>query len=184
MLAESTIGTYQLRVVKDTIANDRIVDIRQNGHRVFALRAADARLELIGRDVNGDHVPDVVVQSFSGGMHCCAQATVLELGPTLLQLGTIDGADGDIVFDDLDGDGVPEVKIGDFRFAYWREYTFAETQVPDVILAWRNGSYRPACDLMKEDPPTRRCSPARRGSSPRAGRPVIRRSASGATPWT
>jgi hypothetical protein len=154
VVAESTVGNYRIRLLKDTVANDRMVDITQNGHRVFAIRAADARLEFVGRDVNGDHVPDVIVQAFSGGIHCCSQATVLELGRAIQQLGTIDGADGDIVFDDLDGDGIPEAKVGDFRFAYWREYAFAETQVPDVILAWRDGAYRPACDLMREDAPT------------------------------
>src|SRR5437868_11783676 len=95
VMADSTIGAYQIRLVKDTVANDRIVDIRENGHRVFAMRAADARLESVGRDVNGDHVPDVIVQAFTGGIHCCSQATVLELGPTIRQLGVIDGADGD-----------------------------------------------------------------------------------------
>ncbi len=154
VLADSSVGDYHIRLVHDTVANDKIVDILQNGHRVFAVRAADARLELTGKDITGSHVPEVVVQTFSGGMHCCSQATVLGLGPSLTQLGTIDGADGDIVFEDLDGDGVPEVKIGDFRFAYWRDYSFAETPVPDVILAWRQGAYRPACDLMRENAPS------------------------------
>jgi len=154
VMTDTVVGAYRIRLVKDTVANDRIVDIKQNGHRVFAMRAADARLEFVGRDVNGDHVPDVVVQAFSGGIHCCSQASVLGLGAALQRLGTIDGADGDIVFDDLDNDGILEAKVGDFRFAYWREYAFAETQVPDVVLAWREGAWRPACDLMKEDAPT------------------------------
>lgn len=152
--AESTVGRYQLRVVRDTIEGDEIIDIKLNGHRVFALRATDVRFEQAGKDLNGDKVPDVVVQAFSGGMHCCSQATVLSLGDSLGHLGIIDGADGDITFDDIDNDGVPEVKVGDFRFAYWRDYAFAETQVPDVILAWRQGQYRPACDLMREDAPS------------------------------
>ena len=152
--AESTLGHYLLRIVRDTALGDEIIDIKLNGHRVFALRATDVRFEQVGRDLNGDRVPDVVVQAFSGGMHCCSQATVLSLGDSLRRLGVIDGADGDITFDDVDNDGVPEVKVGDFRFAYWRDYAFAETAVPDVLLAWREGNYRPACDLMREDPPT------------------------------
>ena len=154
VLTDTAVGDYHIRILEDTGAGDKIVDILQNGHRVYALRAADARLEAVGRDITGGHVPNLVVQTSSGGMHCCTQATVFGLGPALTTLGTIDGADGDIVFDDLDGDGVPEVKIGDFRFAYWRDYSFAETPVPDVILAWRHGAYRPACDLMKEDAPS------------------------------
>ena len=154
VLTDTTVGAYRIRVLQDTGAGDKIVDILENGHRVYALRAADARLEAVGRDITGGRVPNLVVQTFSGGIHCCAQATVFGLGPALTTLGTIDGADGDIVFEDQDGDGVPEVKIGDFRFAYWRDYSFAETPVPDVVLAWRQGAYRPACDLMKEDAPT------------------------------
>jgi hypothetical protein len=151
---QATVGEYTIRVIKDTAQGDRVVDITRTGHRVFAMRANDAHLELVGHDLNNDHVPDVVIQAFSGGMHCCSQAIVLGLGSTVQRLGTIDGADGEIVFDDLDGDGMPDVKVGDFRFAYWRDYAFAETQVPDVILAWREGAYRPACDMMRDDAPS------------------------------
>lgn len=151
--AERRIGEYLIRVLADTAAREKIVDVRQGAHRVFALRAASVRLEHAGEDITGDGVPDLVVQAFTGGMHCCSQATVLSLGPALRELGTIDGADGDVEFTDVDGDGLPEVKIGDWRFAYWREYPFADTEVPEVILKFRDGAYRPACDLMREDPP-------------------------------
>ena len=156
-----TVESYDIRVIRDSTQGDRVVDIMHRGHRVFAMRANDAHLELVGKDVNGDRVPDVVIQAFSGGMHCCSQAIVLGLGPTIQRLATIDGADGEIVFDDLDGDGRMEVKIGDFRFAYWRDYAFAETQVPDVILAWHDGAYRPACDMMRDDAPSARTLAAR-----------------------
>jgi hypothetical protein len=150
---QATIGAYTLRVLRDTAAGDQIVDIARGGHRVFAVRAFGARLELVGRDLTGDRSPDVVVRQYSGGMHCCSQATVLGLGPTLVNYGTIDGADGDIEFDDIDNDGVMEAKVNDFRFAYWRDYAFVETQAPDVILRFRGGGYQPACDLMREDAP-------------------------------
>jgi hypothetical protein len=155
VLEEHTVGAYRIRLLADSAARERIVDITRNGHRVFAIRAADARLENVGTDLTGERTPDLVIQAFSGGMHCCSQATVLALGPTLRTLGTIDGADGDITFEDVDGDGFPEVRIGDWRFAYWREYAFVETQVPDVILKYRDGRYRSACDLMREDTPSR-----------------------------
>ena len=154
VLEEHTVGAYLVRLLADSAAHERIVDIKLHGHRVFAVRAAYARLESVGKDITGDHVPDLIVQSFSGGMHCCSQATVLSLGPTLTVVGTIDGADGDIEFEDVDDDNWPEVKVGDWRFAYWREYAFVETQVPEVILKFKDGSYHPACDLMREDRPT------------------------------
>lgn len=155
VLEEHRVGAYVIRLIADSAARERIVDIKQNNHRVFAARAADARLEYVGKDVTGDHVPDVVVQAFSGGMHCCTQATILKLGAQLVTVATIEGADGDVEFDDMDGDGIPEVKVGDWRFAYWREYAFVETQVPEVILRYDHGVYRAACDLMKEPAPDR-----------------------------
>jgi hypothetical protein len=154
VLEEHPVGDYLVRVVADSVARERIVDIKLHGHRVFAVRAADARLEHVGEPLTGGRTPGLVIQAFSGGMHCCSQATVIALGPQFKVLGTIDGADGEIVFDDLDGDGIPEVKLGDWRFAYWRDYAFVDTQVPDVILRWKDGAYRPACDLMAGRPPS------------------------------
>jgi hypothetical protein len=107
----------------------------------------------VGRDLTGDGVPDLVVEEFTGGMHCCTQAVVIGLGDALRVHGTINGADGDIVFGDLDHDSVPEVTVRDFRLAYWRDYDFADTQAPEVILRFQDGTYRAACDLMREPAP-------------------------------
>jgi hypothetical protein len=151
-----TVGRYTLQVIADTTAGERIVDVRQDGHRVYAARAMTVRLERVGADITGDGVPDVIVQAFTGGAHCCSQALVLSLGDTLTDLGLIEGGDGDIEFEDVDGDSLPEVRVGDWRFAYWREYAFVETIAPTVILKFRDGAFRPACDLMREDPPDER----------------------------
>lgn len=153
---ERTVGDYVVRLLRDSASGDHIADIELRGRRVYAVRAPDVRLEQVGKDLTGDHVPDVVIQQFSGGMHCCSQATVLGLGRTLQDLGTIEGADGDVTFDDVDGDGRYEAKIGDWRFAYWRDYPFSDTEVPDVILRFQGGAWMPACDLMREDPPSAR----------------------------
>ena len=153
VIAQHRVGSYLVRLLHDSAAGDDIVDVTRNSHRVFAVRATDARVELVGQDVTGDRVPDVVVHQFTGGMHCCTHATVLSLGPEFRIAGNVDGADGDIEFDDIDGDRVPEVKVGDFRFAYWRDYAFVETQVPEVILRYRGTGYQAACDLMREDAP-------------------------------
>jgi len=153
---ERRVGEYLVRLLRDSASGDRIADIELRGRRVYAVRAPDVRLEQVGRDLTGDHVPDVVIQQFSGGMHCCTQATVLGLGDTLRNLGTIEGADGDVTFEDVDGDGRYEAKVGDWRFAYWRDYPFSDTEVPDVVLRFRDGTWSAACDLMRENPPTER----------------------------
>ncbi len=153
---EHAVGPYTLQLIADTLAGEKIVDIRLGGRRVYAVRAFTARLEHIGTDLTGDGVPEVVVEAYTGGLHCCTQAIVLSLGDSVADLGLIDGADGEIEFVDVDGDSLPEVRLSDFRFAYWRDYAFVETEAPTVILKFQGGGFRPACDLMRDDPPDER----------------------------
>jgi len=153
---EHAVGRYRLQVIADTVQREKVVDVRKDGHRVYAVRAASVRLERIGEDITGDGVPDVVIEAYTGGLHCCTQAIILGLGDSLSDLGTIDGADGEIEFENVDGDSLPEARVSDWRFAYWREYPFVETVAPTVILKFRDGAFRPACDLMHDDPPSDR----------------------------
>lgn len=153
--SENEVGDYVIRVVRDSAEGDRIVDITLRGRRVFAVRAADARIDRIGEDLTGDRIRDAVVLLHTGGVHCCTNAVVLSFGDSLGHEGIVAGGDGEIEFDDVDGDGVPEVKVQDWRFRYWRDYAFVETAAPEVIYRFqRGGGYRPACDLMQEDPPS------------------------------
>lgn len=158
---EHTVGRYTLQVIADTVAREKVVDVRMDGRRVYAVRAMVVRLERVGTDITGDGVPEAVVQAYTGGLHCCSHAIILSLGDSVTDLGMIDGADGEIEFDDADGDGLPEARIGDWRFAYWRDYPFALTEAPTVILKFRDGAFRPACDLMRDDPPDERTLRAR-----------------------
>jgi len=154
ILEQRRVGAYLLQIIHDTVAGDRIADVKLNGHRVFAVRAADVRFDPAGRDITGDRVPDVVVHQFSGGAHCCSRATVLSLGrEQLLELGSFDGGHGDVELEDVNGDGVSEIKVGDWRFAYWRDYPFGDTEVPEVLFRYRDGRYQVACDLMRQAAP-------------------------------
>ncbi len=148
-----TLGSYTIRVVEDTASHERVVDITHAGHRVFARRSADWRIEHFGENLTGDGQPNLLLIEFTGGLHCCTRGTVLSLGRGFRDYGTIDGADGDVTLDDVDHDGIPEIKVGDFRFAYWRDVPFSDTPVPDVIYRFRKDHYEVACDLMHEDPP-------------------------------
>jgi hypothetical protein len=150
---EHRVGEYRLRIVEDTASKERVIDVSRRGRRLFARRSADFRLERAGQDLTGDGEPDAVIVEFTGGLHCCTRATILGLGRTFHDYGTIDGADGDVVVEDVNRDGVPELKTGDFRFAYWRDVPFSDTPVPEVLWRFRNGRYEVACDIMREPPP-------------------------------
>jgi hypothetical protein len=153
---EHRVGEYLIQLVRDTLEGDRIVDIRLRNHRVFAVRAPDARLEHVGEDLTGDRVRDVVVLLHTGGAHCCTNGVVLSLGrDSLRRAGIVAGGDGEIQFEDVDGDGTFEVRVQDWRFAYWRDYAFNETAAPYVLYRYTSDGYQPACDLMREPAPTR-----------------------------
>ncbi|HWO89051.1 MAG TPA: hypothetical protein VNL98_07865, partial [Gemmatimonadales bacterium] len=113
---EHRVGEWLLRIVIDTGEyDDRVAEVFHLGRRAWAVRGANIRFDPVGRDITGDRTPDVVVHVFSGGMHCCTQATVLGLADTLQIFGTINGAHGDVELVDVDGDGVFEIRVGDWR---------------------------------------------------------------------
>ena len=51
-------------------------------------------------------------------------------------------------FKDLDSDGVYELEINDWSYAYWKT-SFAGSPAPRVILAWDGHQYAPSVRLMK-----------------------------------
>jgi hypothetical protein len=89
--------------------------------------------------------PEVVVEFYSGGAHCCESIYVLEEDPAApgtwrkIALGTFDG--GARKPRDVDGDGLAEIVVTDECFLY-AFGSYAESYAPPVILAVRNGQRR------------------------------------------
>jgi hypothetical protein len=95
------------------------------------------------RDLTGDGVPEVVVSSYSGGMHCCTTHWIVTLaadGPR--PVARLDAADGQAEIADLDRDGTPEIVVADWSFAYWNT-SFAESPAPRVVLRWDGARFAP-----------------------------------------
>jgi hypothetical protein len=102
-----------------------------------------------GTDINRDGFPEIIIEHYSGGMHCCYEYAIFSLGKKLKLLDVIYGEHSYFEFKDLDGDGRYEAIGRDWTFAYWSA-SFAESPAPEVILRWKNGKYRLAGDLMKK----------------------------------
>ncbi len=119
--------------------------LNQAGTRIEWRRFGDITLgELTTGDITGDGYPDLVLETYSGGAHCCFSSIVYELGPSLDRaLQTREGnCGGD--FEDLDGDGVLEFITCDDIFAY-AYCSFAGSPLAKVILAYQPGQgYLPA----------------------------------------
>jgi len=103
-------------------------------------------------DATGDGRPDFVLQSYSGGAHCCYYTLVLEREPELAVLAEFDGGNSPAVLENIDGDPALEVRLNDWTFAYWKA-PFAESPAPEVILDLQEEAYAGAPLLMRRPPP-------------------------------
>lgn len=103
-------------------------------------------------DATGDGRPDFVLQSYSGGAHCCYYTLVLEREPELSVLAEFDGAHSPAQMVNLDNDPALEVRLRDWTFAYWKA-SFAESPAPEVVLALQDGVYAGSPTHMRKAPP-------------------------------
>ena len=117
----------------------------RDGTRIEWQRFGDITLgDWVPGDITGDGYLDLVLETYSGGAHCCFSSIVYELGPSLDRaLQTREGnCGGD--FEDLDGDGVLEFITCDDVFSYVY-CSFAGSPLVKVILVYQPGQgYLPA----------------------------------------
>ncbi|HEY9867644.1 MAG TPA: VCBS repeat-containing protein [Candidatus Obscuribacterales bacterium] len=106
------------------------------------------------RDITGDGIPDLVVLDYTGGAHCCYEYSIFSLGDQFKKLATLDGRDSPMTFQDIDGDGVFEVRGRDSTFAYWNA-AFVDSVLPAIVLRFREGKYELASNIMRSPAPER-----------------------------
>lgn len=140
------------------------IEILRNGESLFTaedhrVRAAGLNLGPerpydpigVGEDLTGDGQPNLVVELYSGGAHCCDTYLIFEIGDRFLLINRLGTGDYSMRFRDLDDTPGFEIETLDDTFAYWRA-PFAGSPAPRVVLAYRDGAYRPAPDLMRRPP--------------------------------
>jgi hypothetical protein len=111
------------------------------------------------KDIDGDGPPDVLLDLFTGGAHCCVMSEIVALSDTGAGIKRVIRNWGDPGYRlrDLDGDGIAEFVTGDDRFAYaFTAYAFSA--LPIQILSFRGGSFTDVTDTY----PARVRSDARR----------------------
>lgn len=110
-------------------------------------------LTTMGKDINGNGIPDLVIYQFTGGAHCCERYYVFELGEKFKRVATIDNIEfghfekqknrKDLIFDTYE-----------IIFKYWHT-SYAQSALPSVKLRFCDEKYRLADDLMRKPPPSR-----------------------------
>jgi hypothetical protein len=152
---ERLIGDYAIRIWRDPndqLGFNSILMIEAAGQSPVRVDMFSALNDLTGDDLNGDSYPDVVIETFSGGAHCCFGTQVYSLRPdaaVLILQKPESNAGG--YFEDLNADGVFEFITYDDSFAY-QYCPYAAGVSVKVIMAYDPGQdrYIPASPRFPE----------------------------------
>lgn len=116
----------------------------------FMVRVLNSDSLGIARDVTGDHVPDAIVETFSGGAHCCFAQYIVTLGTKFEVIDTVYNGGR---WSDLDNDGLWEVTVNDLTFDYWK-LPHSDSPLPEVILEASRTGFVPNAELMLRSTPS------------------------------
>ena len=107
---------------------------------------------ILSKDITGDGVANLVVQEFTGRAHPVI-FRVFSLGEEFRHIATIETQLGGR-FCDFDNDGVFELLTHDFSYRFLGGWSHTLSPAPEVILAYKNGEYLLANELMKKPVPS------------------------------
>ena len=144
-------GDHMCRTL-DIIKNGELVyhDEEIGGHFYFGVdidQGSEAFPDLFSNDV-----VSLVISKWTGGAHCCYSLQIFELGREFKIVANIEGGNFQPYFEDLDNDGVPEIRVTDDFLAYLFS-SFAYSATAEVVLKYSQGTYRVAPELMRRPAP-------------------------------
>lgn len=99
-------------------------------------------------DLTEDGVPDLVVESYSGGAHCCWVFTIVQVGDAPAIMGRVEAANGGKWQQDAQT-GRWLLVIGDSTFDYWNA-PHSASPIPRVVLGWSAAQGGPGMVMQAE----------------------------------
>jgi len=145
---ERLLGRYTVQMWRNTADDawsfDNIATISAGGQTLVQAEMVSGLGDLTGVDITGEGHPDVIIETFTGGAHCCFSTIVYDLGPALTKVLQTPESNCGGRFEDLDGDSVFEFVTCDDLFAYVY-CPYASSPAVQVILQYDPGrGYVPA----------------------------------------
>lgn len=105
-------------------------------------------------DKTGDGTPDLAVEYYTGGAHCCYEITFFELGERVRQLPTIGTGNDRMTAIAKRPTGGLRFEFAEQSFAYWN-INFAQSPMPEVVYEFdKSDKLVPHFELMKKSAPT------------------------------
>ena len=118
---ERQINGYAIRIWRNPgsdIGFDNIMLIEAAGQPSIRINMVSAINDQTGDDINGDGYPEVIVETYSGGAHCCFGTQVYSLRVAAVLIFQKPETNAGGFFEDLDADGISEFVTYDDSFAY------------------------------------------------------------------
>jgi hypothetical protein len=139
-------ATLSWRASSDIVAQGGHITISRGGTQVLDtdLKKICRLCEYLGapksalaiHDLDGDGEPEILVDTFTGGAHCCSTGVIFWSDGTTYQHNVHFYGDSDYQLKDYNGDGNPEFLTDDDRFAYvFSAYAFSYR--PVMLLDWQ-----------------------------------------------
>jgi hypothetical protein len=158
LFEEEIIDRYAVRVWRDSTGGfgfSDILTIDAYGLLTVQVEQFHSFDALNGTDVTGEGNPDVVIQTYTGGAHCCFSTIIYDLGPPLSKVLETPQSNCGVTLVQLDPDSAYEILTCDDIFAYVY-CCYAGSPIVRVILDYEPGhGYLPAsprfADLYVDD---------------------------------
>jgi hypothetical protein len=104
-------------------------------------------------DVDGDGRGELILESYSGGAHCCFSYLIFSLGDTPALMARFEAQDSGAMLKDDDGDGIIEFHSEDMAFAYFGAPFAASVRAP-IVVVYDNGAFHLAEHFMRKPAPS------------------------------
>lgn len=128
---------YSVRTYRRYEGGQACFEILMGHKRLYSYSAKQAfYVELIGTDITGNSMPNLVIRQWQGSAHGDSTYHILELDNS--NVNEIDVVDGliDVEFKDLNNDGIIEITGLDKAYSYFGGGCFTGSPLPFVVLSF------------------------------------------------